>query len=659
MIKSKNLTRIIALAMMLIICFGSICGCSKTDKGNDKSEVTQIKESKFSLVENGVSNYTIVTAENPMSNESIAAEDLQKYFKQATGVELAIKKENQVQLTENSSLLIIGRTQLLESSNIEIDEEYLGPSGFMIKRKGSNLFLCGSQDFGSVYAVQEFLNLHFGFEVYEASLDSTKSEIYIDTNVKNKKLLDLDMTDKPDVPYRQQFGKYFGYSNELGHQMRFTGTSDAFIRESEYPWHNTMRVLPPSIYNNPEVPETYHPKWYINPDSGEDGNQISVTANGDEEELKLLRETILEKLIAAIEVDFAEGKYSELIGFMQQDNGNWQEGESMEYFKERYGAAANAASLIYFINPIAKALGEYMEENHPGRKMSIVIFAYWQTLEAPVIATKNGYEPMSDNVRLEDNVSILYAPIEADYTLSFYHENNALYLENMNKWASLTTKINFWIYSTYFHQYLMMYDNFNAMQENMKIFLQYNPTWIFNESRTGGSSGFHVLKEYLMSKLMWDVDVDLAKLTDNFFKNYYKNAGNTMKELYYAFRTYLNYLKDYKGLNGKVFLDGTDAIAMWPQKTIESFMAYIEKAYQEIEPLKETDIGLYNKLRLRIKTESMVFEFLKLKNYPNAWFSVEEYNDAIDKFIRECNELELIKLVTDQTIQYYMLLLKK
>ena len=73
MIKSKNLTRIIALAMMLIICFGSICGCSKTDKGNDKSEVTQIKESKYSLVENGVSNYTIVTAENPMSNESIAA----------------------------------------------------------------------------------------------------------------------------------------------------------------------------------------------------------------------------------------------------------------------------------------------------------------------------------------------------------------------------------------------------------------------------------------------------------------------------------------------------------------------------------------------------------------------------------------------------------
>ena len=472
MIKSKNLTRIIALTMGLIICFGAICGCSNTKKGDNNNESTQIIESQFSLVENSASNFSIVTAENPTANEGIAAENLQKYFKQATGIELAIKKESQVQLTKDSSLLIVGRTQLLENSDIQIDEHYLGPSGFLLKRKDSNLFMCGSKDFGSVYAVQEFLNLHFGFEVYEASLDSTKAEIYIDTNVQNKKLLDLDMTDKPDVPYRQQFGKYFGYANELGHQMRFTGTSDAFIRESAYPWHNTMRVLPPNVYNNPEKPETYHPKWYINPDSGADGNQISVTANGDEQELQLLRETILEKLIEAIERDYAAGNYSELIGFMQEDNSNWQKGESMQYFNEKYGTAANAASLIYFINPIAKSLGEYMEENHPGRKMSIVIFAYWQTLEAPVIATGKGYEPMSDNVRLEDNVSILYAPLDADYTLSFYHEKNALYLENMNKWASLTKNINLWIYSTYFHQQLMMYDSFNAMQENMKILLQ-------------------------------------------------------------------------------------------------------------------------------------------------------------------------------------------
>ena len=139
MIKSKILTRPIALVIGLIICFGTICGCSnsKNDGNNDEA---QVKETQYSLVENSASSYSIVTAENPTGNESIAAENLQKYFKQATGVELEIKTENQVQLTENSSLLIVGRTQLLESANIKIDEDYLGPSGFLIKRK---VPLCG------------------------------------------------------------------------------------------------------------------------------------------------------------------------------------------------------------------------------------------------------------------------------------------------------------------------------------------------------------------------------------------------------------------------------------------------------------------------------------------------------------------------------------
>ena len=152
MIRSKNLTRVITLIMVAIISLGTICGCSTTGDGSNKG--AKIKESQFSLVENGVSNYSIVTAENPTSNESIAAENLQKYFEQATGVELAIKTENQVQLTKNSSLLIVGRTVLLENSKIEIDDDYLGPSGFVLKRKDSNLFICGNQDFGSVFAVQ-------------------------------------------------------------------------------------------------------------------------------------------------------------------------------------------------------------------------------------------------------------------------------------------------------------------------------------------------------------------------------------------------------------------------------------------------------------------------------------------------------------------------
>ena len=85
MIKSKILTRIITLIMALIVCCGSICGCSKAEQGSN-AESTQIKETQFSLVENGVSRYSIITAINPTANESIAVDDLQKYFKR----ELAI-----------------------------------------------------------------------------------------------------------------------------------------------------------------------------------------------------------------------------------------------------------------------------------------------------------------------------------------------------------------------------------------------------------------------------------------------------------------------------------------------------------------------------------------------------------------------------------------
>ena len=624
----------VLLSFMLII----LSGCDKCNNSNsgENGDNTIIAETEHYIIKDGKTRYKIVIPDAPRGYENYAAEELAANFLSATNVKLSIVHEKDVSLEKDSAFFIIGETNFAEQSGISADKHTFGSRGFVLKQEDANVFFLGGDTTGTLYAVYEFLHHEFGYEPY--ALD----EIALDTEVSERKLLAFDMKEIPDIPYTQGIGAYFSDDNRLaGHRMRFNTYNEIFVNATLQPWHNSLDWISPEIYNDPEKPETYHPKWFT-----ANQGQLHYTAHGDEEELKALQNLLLEKMKASIEKDFSQGNYYEYIGFMQQDSAKFAENDqpyntegkpdSVQTLKEKYGGAYPAAMLIQFINPVAKELKKYMDEKWDGRAMNITIFAYQDTERAPTKVVDGKTVPIDDYVKAEPNVSVLIAPIYANWIVDYEHTGMSGILE---EWQIISDKLLLWYYDYYFTNTFIYLDSAYSLQSFYRGAKEHGAVYVFNESPTETyCAPFGEMKIYLTSKLTWDTEQDVDKLIDDFFRNYYKNAYESMFAYYNELRLYIAYLKSYKNLSG-VGTFQIDTADFWQEGALIGFMQYINQAFEDIVPLKESDIALYNKLYSRILRESLMPRYLILAHYGEETYGTQKYIEECEKFFEDCRKL--------------------
>ena len=86
------------------------------------------------IVDDGISDYYIVTAENPDECIVTAANELQTYIEKISGAKLKIVTENE--LTEEHKAFLIGETEL-EKEIIEIDRSSIEADGFRLFSDGN------------------------------------------------------------------------------------------------------------------------------------------------------------------------------------------------------------------------------------------------------------------------------------------------------------------------------------------------------------------------------------------------------------------------------------------------------------------------------------------------------------------------------------------
>ena len=641
----KTFKKVLTILLSLVIALPLFTSCK--DKEHNDSGV--IQETDIDLVKDGASSYKIVLSDAPRGYEAHAAQELALNFYNATMEELETVSESAVTVNADSKLLIIGETQLTEAAGVTADKAEYGARGFVIKQKDSNVYMLGGDTMGTLYAVYEFLHHQFGYEPY------AMDEIALETGVTDKKLLAFDISDIPDIAHTQGIGPYFWDKNILaGHRMRYNVFDEVFVNATGQPWHNTFEYISPAEYNDPNKPETYHPKWFA-----PSGQQLHYTAYGDEEELKALQDLVLEKMIYFIERDFAQGKYYEYIGFMAEDYDNSfptsddpfrEEGkeDSVAALREKYGTAYASAMLIQFINPIAERLQQYMDEYQDGRNMNITIFAYLETEPAPVKTENGKIVPIDGDVVLEPNVNVLVAPIRASYIVDFDETGmNGL----IDEWSAITSQFSFWFYDYYFQNTFIYMDSTYSLQSFYQAAKEANAKYVFNESATEEyCSPFGTLKIYLTSKLTWDVNADVDALIDGFFENYFKQAAVYVRQYFEELRTYMAYLKSNSAITG---VGGSDANLKqyWEEGALNRFMSLLDQAFEAIEPLKFTDRELYETLYDRVTRESLMPRYLLLQHYPTQFDSVTLARES-EEFFSDCERLGITRygILENQTV---------
>ena len=576
----------IASFILAICTLCSVTACSFFPTNNSVDSESSV-DTGYKLVDDGKSDYKLVIADDKEAmSEEEGAYEVQTFFKEATSVTLDVVFESQVSYSDDAKLIILGDTKFTEKTGVDVSE--IPRDGFVLKTVDSNVFVLG-ENMGVIYGGYEFLTQTVGFEYFISNIYS------IDKGVRDLDLPELDISDAPDFEYRAD-----GWA--LGNTRTRTKTfNEAFIKPVGNPIHNSFDWLPKETY------EEKHSSWYSTI-----GNQLCYTARGDETELSEMRATVLEAFKERVRVYFDAGEFDKnVINFTMEDNTSWCTCTSCIATANAYGGA-NSATIVTFLNPIARDLQAWVDVEYPGHEIGIVFFAYLATEVAP------------KNLEMEDNLYTWLCLTSADYLRSIHDGANVDQRQKLSSWSAISKKLFIWGYDTNFVEYMLWYDTFGTLQDFYRYLNSCGAEFVFNQGQGEESNytNFDVLKAAINYRLMWDVDTDVDAFTNRFFEAYFKDAAKSMKAYYDSFRAWSAYLvgNGYSSnVHGGSRLFNGHTAEHYPTEKLNEWLGYIEQAYEDIAAMEETHPNRYKNIHNRIGLESIAVRYALIKLHNGSW----------------------------------------
>lgn len=606
----KKITAMIACLILAVCSFA--CADKKpagNGNGNEKPSTPGYEATGEYIFKNGRTDYTVVIPAAANDKERYAAQELTALLLESTGVKMQVAADNDLTYNENSRYISVGNTRFVAQAGITVNEDAKGINAFQISTKDKSLFLIGGKEYGVVYSVYEFLHDVVNFEQYYTDCYT------LETSVLDIELRKYNLVSKPDILRTMGTAGFMAADKQVAIRMRSPyNYTDVYATDDEIPFaHSTLLYLPLSKYYEE------HKKWY-----SDDKSQLCYTAHGDKDEYDAMLKAFTDRLKILIKNCY--GKDIHEYDFTNMDVATNCSCTRCTESVNKYGAAS--AAYIIFANKASEIVFDWMQNDEEGKKyydedFKIKIMAYQKFEAAPVTYNKSTkkYEAASPDVMIGDHVTVQIAPIYINYTKSIHDDVNASYYEVIKGWKAVTTsEMDFWLYCTNFHYYMLPYDSFNYMIEYRKILKEVG-TLSFNDQTQngnyGGMSGWHILKAYLSSKLSYNTDLDMNELTDNFFDAYFDVAAEDMKEFYYGWRRFAlyqqNVLGAYNGTSSIYFEIGNKKY--WEKSILDDWYALTASALEKIKIYKTSDVEKYNTLYKHIVCERASIEYCYLKLY--------------------------------------------
>ncbi len=626
----------------------------------DTTHEVKVEETDKDMILNGKTDYVIVTSNNATTLEKKAVAQLNYFFYEATGITLPETSDTEISWDENTKVISLGDTALLESAGIIVDKSDLKNCGFYIKTVGNSIFIYGGDQNGVNYGVFELMSLLFNMDYYAADC------YYIDRNITDLKLMDFDIKEVPDFKTRQAFSglnllsgdEYYLFATRQTQGSPYTGNSatsnpDGLVEST----HNALYYIAPNAID-PESSDgkTYfetHRNWFS--DQTKNGKPVNPCYSRDP---IALADAVTEQIKVAILEQPNETMF--MYGSMDVDQVCIC--DSCNAVRAQYGC--NSASYIRVVNRIASNISawwssnEITDEQRNGRaEIKIGLLAYHEQQDAPVSYNKETgeYEAMSEEFVLEDNVFVQMALIESLRNVPYTAEQNQIEYEILQKWAVIATETGIWAYNALFQNYLVFADTFNAMQSDYQSLYKYGAQYmqdlgVFN---VASATGFATLKVYLQGKLGWDITADYNAYIDKWFEGYFEEAAEPMRKYFDAMRAQTQFwiATDLitRGAEGNDYCT-TELYGSEPG-LINSFLAFFDEAYEAIEPLKTTDPEKYEMLYERILLESISPRYVQLTLYSSdLYMTTDQATQLRLQFKADCEKVGIDRFSEHVTI---------
>lgn len=597
--------RIVIFTFILSLML-SFVGCE--DASNSVDEGPLAVDGQY-LVNNGETEYKIVVPEDANNLLKVASSDLTRFISEATGVNIPVVTDKEV--TEEDKFISIGQTTLLQDTEITYYFDELGRDGYKIITQGDDLYLIGGGDFGSMYAAYELLGILIGWDYFA-------QDCYTFTKgLTQVPLYDLDLTDVPDIPIRVASDGVVETSNQALYRMRERTLTENFIFVKSYWAHNSFQYVKDSA----DVNDT----WYNNAKT-----QLCYTAHGDAQQYEKMQEACFISLRDAL----IETPDRDAVSFTIEDNSDYCDCDACNAMTEEYGALSS--TVIQFLNDLNARVRAWFEtdEGKPyARDLRIVFFAYnaYEAAPATYNAETDEYVP-NNGIKMDDGVFCMLAPIRMDYYRPITDPANQEYYNNLKAWGDMAQgNLYLWLYSTNFFNYLAPYDCFDSFAENYRMAAESDAYYLFDQRQTDERvtvTGWSTLKDYVCSKLSWDVDRNPEVLIDKFFEGYFGPAASEMRAIFDQLRLLTEYNKEHKELGGSatIYLSLTSE-TFWPKDVLEQWLEGYDRAEETIASLQESNPALYQAYLERIQKEklSTLYLFVECYSYNTNAALIDSY----------------------------------
>lgn len=611
-----------ALLLTVTMMVGMLAGCGekKQTVSRELPEVVKqnvrktIPETDIDFIKDGDSDYQIVIPENASENEQFAAEEIQYFTKEASGVELAIVRET-ASLGEGK-YIFVGNTKSSQAENLKPAYETVKTNGFVIKQLEDDCYILGNYDIGTRNGAYEFLMYLFDYEYYAVD------EIYLE-HKENAKMLAFDLTEVPDFDMREVSDgeTYYDETGIINKRRRFN-MHEVFMNGTNT--HNALTIIDPKKYDWKSEKYKF---WYSN-----DGKEVTFyNPYGEDIPYQLcysndeMRAEFTKNLIE----DFISKKSEPYMLLGAMDIREWCTCEKCAAACEKYGT--DAAVIIWFINKVQADVDTWFAKNRPGEEPTrLMMFGYQKTVKPPVTYNKETkkYEPIDESVVLNEHSGVYFAPIDFEIDVPFVDEDSTDATTSAGRakaWNAITKTIFCWTYSLITQHSLMYCDVFEASQRNYQ-FLKENGTVFIQDQGThwmkNCNSGFLRLQTYVRSKVMWDTTLNMGELIDDFCDNYFGEASDTMQELFTQEREWMTHIYADTDATGDIFEQMMDE-KFWNYRQLQGYLALIDQAYADIETLRDSNPERYEQLYNRILIESMQFRYIMICLFSPAFEEAE------------------------------------
>jgi len=443
------------------------------------------------LIADGSSDHVIVVGEEASPSERYAADELQRFLGEITGVTLPIVGDHG---DGQEHEILVGDSRRLSALGINLAAEELGDEGFLLRTIGPRLVLAGGRRRGSLYAVYTFLEEHLGCRWFTPAVSRIPRQPIIALDEIDRRVVPVLEWREPRCGDLETDGDWAARNKVFG---RFTQLEER--HGGKFQWehfvHTFYSLLPP------EEHWAAHPEYY----SEIDGERTSYLA-----QLCLTNPDVLRLVIEGVRRWVEEDPGSAVVSVSQNDWHGYCQCLTCAALDAREGSPSG--TMIQFVNQVAEAI----ERNYPD--VTISTLAYQYTRHAP------------KTLRPRDNVVPVLCSIECCFSHPLTEcERNASFVADMRAWAEISPRLYVWDYVSEFGHYQSPWPNLYSLKPNIRFFIENGVRGIF-EQGPGTTSEFAELRTYLLAKLLWNPDTDVDATIDEFLQAYYGGAASAIRD---------------------------------------------------------------------------------------------------------------------------------